>query len=340
MKVSPGLSTSTPPASSLEPRVLVDVKNLVKHFPIRGGGFRRTVSLVRAVDGISFQIRRGETLSLVGESGSGKTTAGRTILRLVEPTSGEVLFDSEPVFRVGASQLRKLRREMQIVFQDPYGSLNPRMTVEAIVGEGLLNSGISQRHARRERVVEMLERVGLDPRNHLRRYPHEFSGGQRQRIGIARALVLKPRFVVCDEAVSSLDISVQAQIINLLMRLQAEERYTYLFIAHDLSLVRHLSDQVAVMYLGRLMELGPAERIYGSPHHPYTRALHASAPAAHPRDRHYHAALGGDMPSPVTPPSGCRFHTRCPYVMDRCRLEEPPPVEIAPGHVSWCFLEK
>jgi oligopeptide/dipeptide ABC transporter ATP-binding protein len=317
---------------------LLEVKDLVKHFPVTRGILGRAAGQVKAVDGVSFQLAVGKTLSLVGESGSGKTTAGRAILRLLEPTSGEVLFRGESVLRARPSRLRELRREMQIIFQDPYGSLNPRMTVESIVGEGLINAGVKGRRERGERIAEMLQRVGLDARIHLRRYPHEFSGGQRQRIGIARALVLKPRFVVCDEAVSSLDVSTQAQVLNLLLRLQEGEGYSYLFISHDLSIVRHLSDEVGVMYLGRLAELGPASRIYSFPHHPYTKAILAAAPASHPRDRGRRAALAGDVPNPLHPPSGCRFHPRCPLVMDRCRLEEPPPVEIAPGHWSWCFL--
>jgi oligopeptide/dipeptide ABC transporter ATP-binding protein len=263
---------------------------------------------------------------------------GRAILRLIEPTGGDVLFAGQSVLAASPSRLRHLRRHLQLIFQDPYGSLNPRMTVEAIVAEGLVNMGVRSHIVRRDRVVEVLEKVGLDPRSHLRRYPHEFSGGQRQRIGIARALVVRPRFVVCDEPVSSLDVSVQAQILNLLAKLQAEEGYTYLLISHDLSVVRHLSDRVAVMYLGRLVELGPAPDVYAAPHHPYTRELLASVPADHPRRRAAHRPLPGDVASPIRPPPGCRFHTRCPLVMDRCRVEAPPAVEVSPGHVSWCFL--
>jgi len=332
--------SNSPSTRNQQSKVLLEVENLVKHFPVYGGVLRRVVGQVRAVDGVSFSIRRGETFSLVGESGCGKTTLGRSVLRLIEPSGGEVNFDGESILSASPARLRALRREMQAVFQDPYGSLNPRMTVEAIVTEGLINMGTRGRSARRERVAEVLDRVGLDPRRHLRRYPHEFSGGQRQRIGIARALVVRPRFIVCDEAVSSLDVSVQAQIINLLMRLQKEEDYSYLFIAHDLSVVRHVSDHVGVMYLGRLAEVGPRERIHSRPHHPYTRALLASRPAQHPRERESGAALQGEVPSPIAPPSGCRFHTRCPFVMDRCRTEEPPAREIGPGHLSWCFLEE
>ena len=322
------------------PPPLLEVQNLVKHFPVYSGTLRRVVGQVRAVDGVSFSIGRGETFSLVGESGCGKTTLGRSVLRLIEPSSGEVNFQGESIMSASAAELRALRSKMQIIFQDPYGSLNPRMTVEAIVSEGLANMGACGRSARRERVAEALERVGLDPGRHLRRYPHEFSGGQRQRIGIARALVVRPLFIVCDEAVSSLDVSVQAQIINLLMRLQDEDNYSYLFIAQDLSGVRHVSDHVGVMYLGRLAEVGPGERIHSRPHHPYTRALLASRPAQHPRERTAGAPLQGEVPSPIAPPNGCRFHTRCPFVMDRCRVEDPPAREIGPGHVSWCFLEE
>jgi oligopeptide/dipeptide ABC transporter ATP-binding protein len=316
---------------------LVVARGLVKHFPVGGGILGRTRWL-RAVDGVSFEVGRGETVALVGESGSGKTTAGRLVLRLLEATAGEAFFDGEPIFSAPAARLRELRREMQVIFQDPFGSLNPRHTVEAIVGEGLITKGVRSRRARRDLAAAALARVGLDPANHLHRFPHEFSGGQRQRIGIARALVMKPRFIVCDEAVSSLDVSVQAQVLNLLARLQAEEGHAYLFIAHDLAVVRHLSDRIAVMYLGRIVETGPASRIFAAPHHPYTRALLASAPADHPRRRRAGAALAGDIPSPLDPPRGCRFHTRCPLAMDRCRVEDPPPVAAGPGHTSWCFL--
>jgi oligopeptide/dipeptide ABC transporter ATP-binding protein len=317
---------------------LVEARGLVKHFPLRGGPPGRDRKVVRAVDGVSFTIRRGETLSLVGESGSGKTTVGRLILRLLEPTAGEAFFDGEPVFAIPAGRLRALRRRMTMIFQDPQGSLSPRWTVEDIVSEGLVNFGPRGRAARRALVEEALLRVGLDPRAHLRRYPNELSGGQRQRVGIARALVLRPSFIVCDEPVSSLDVSIQAQILNLLAELKREEGHSYLFISHDLSVVRHLGDRVAVLYLGRIAEIGPAASVYASPHHPYTRALLGSVPASHPSERGKAPLLGGEIPSPVDPPDGCRFHTRCPLAMDRCRREEPPPVEVGPGHVSWCFL--
>ena len=317
---------------------LVEARDLVKHFPVRRGLFRRIAGAVRAVDGVSFSIREGETLSLVGESGCGKTTAGRVVLGLIEPTAGEVLFAGESVVRASPRRLRELRREMQIIFQDPYGSLNPRHSVQTIVEEGLVNFGAPALE-RRRRARETLARVGLDPDEHSRRYPHELSGGQRQRVGIARAIVLRPRFIVCDEAVSSLDVSVQAQVLNLLLDLQKADGTTYLFISHDLNVVRHISDQVAVMYLGRIVEIGPAAVVTSTPHHPYTRELLASAPASHPRLRAARKPLEGEVPSALSPPRGCRFHTRCPLVMDRCRNEEPPPVTIGPGHTSWCFLE-
>ncbi|HVR76141.1 MAG TPA: oligopeptide/dipeptide ABC transporter ATP-binding protein [Planctomycetota bacterium] len=317
---------------------LLDVRGLVKHFPVEKGFLRRGAGFVRAVDGVTFHVDARATLSLVGESGSGKTTVGRSVLRLVEPTSGSVHFDGEDVLAAAPGRLRALRREMQVIFQDPYSSLNPRMDVESIVSEGLICAGVRGRKTRRERVERVLLRVGLDPAAHRRRYPHEFSGGQRQRIGIARALVLEPRLIVCDEPVSSLDVSVKAQVLNLLAALQAEVGCAYLFISHDLSVVRHLGGRIAVMYLGRLAEIGPAAEIVAAPHHPYTRALLDAEPAAHPRLRTRRPLLRGDPPSPIDPPAGCRFHTRCPQVMDRCRLEEPPAVEVSPGHVSWCFL--
>jgi len=310
---------------------LVEARGLVKHFPLGR-------SVLRAVDGVSFTIARGETLCLVGESGSGKSTLGRMILRLLEPTAGDAFFEGEPIFALSGRRLRDLRRHMTMIFQDPLGSLSPRWLVEDIVSEGLINFGPRRRSARRALVEEALERVGLDPRLHLRRYPNELSGGQRQRVGIARALVLEPRFIVCDEPVSSLDVSIQAQILNLLAKLKREEGHSYLFISHDLSVVRHLGDRVAVLYLGRIAEIGPASSVYASPHHPYTKALLESVPASHPSERGRAPHLGGEIPSPVDPPSGCRFHTRCPFAMERCRIEEPPPVEVGPGHQSWCFL--
>jgi oligopeptide/dipeptide ABC transporter ATP-binding protein len=321
------------------PAPLLRAEGLVKHFPLRRGFLLRQVGAVQAVDGVSFEIAPGETLSLVGESGCGKTTVGRLVLRLLEPTAGQVWFEGRQLFALRGEEMRRLRRRMQVIFQDPYASLNPRLTVEGIVGEGLLVHRIGDRRSRRERVAEVLERVGLDPGAHLDRYPHEFSGGQRQRIGIARALVLRPSFIVCDEAVSSLDVSIRAQILNLLLDLQRDEGYSYLFIAHDLSMVRHLSDRVAVMYLGRIVETGSAEAVYSRPHHPYTQALLASAPARHPLERRQATPLEGEAPSPLRPPAGCRFHPRCPFAEERCRREEPPPREVEPGHVSWCVRE-
>jgi len=316
---------------------LVEARGLVKHFPVRRGLLRRTVGWVRAVDGVSLEVREGETLALVGESGCGKTTLGRMLAGLAAPTQGIVKLGGEDLSAAPRGRLRRLRRDLQIIFQDPFGSLNPRWTVEAIVGEGLVNLGVASAE-RRDRIALALRKVGLDPQRHLARYPHEFSGGQRQRIGIARALVVHPRFVVCDEVVSSLDVSVRAQILNLLLDLQAESGHAYLFISHDLSVVRHIADRVAVMYLGRIVEEGPARAICEAPHHPYTRALLEAAPAVHPRERKERRPLGDDLPSPLAPPPGCRFHTRCSFRMDRCSLEEPPPLDVAPGHASRCFL--
>jgi oligopeptide/dipeptide ABC transporter ATP-binding protein len=327
---------------------LVTVENLVKHYPIRKGVVPRTVGLVRAVDDISFSIPRGKTLGLVGESGCGKTTAGRTILRLIEPTSGRVVFDGRDIFSLSAKQMRGLRREMQIIFQDPYGSLNPRMTVGAMLEEPMLVHRVqwmehgrepapSGLRAAREAVAELLRLVGL-PAGTASRYPHEFSGGQRQRIGIARALALRPKFIVCDEAVSALDVSIQAQILNLLKELQQQFNLTYLFIAHDLAVVKHISDRVAVMYLGEIVEEAETEEIFAHPLHPYTRALLASIPIPVPRARRERVRVEGDAPTPINPPPGCRFHTRCPIAVPECKLDKPPLVELRPGHRVACIL--
>ena len=320
---------------------LLDVRDLVKHYPVRKGLLRREVARVRAVDGVSFHVAPGETFGLVGESGCGKTTAGRAILRLVEPTSGTVTFEGQDVARLGSSALKALRRDMQIVFQDPYGSLDPRMPVGAIIAEGLVVHGIGTASEREARVREAMRQVGLRP-EYARRYPHEFSGGQRQRIGIARALVLRPKLVVCDEPVSALDVSIQSQVLNLLKDIQAEMGLTYVFIAHNLAVVKYVASRVGVMYLGKLVESAPSETLYANPQHPYTKALLSAIPQARPpvpgEPRRQRIVLGGDVPSALNPPSGCRFHTRCPVAMDRCRTEVPTDREIDHGHVVACHL--
>ena len=312
---------------------LVQIENLKKHFPASGG------QSVRAVDGVSFNIERGETLGLVGESGCGKTTVGRCLLRLIEPTSGEIKFDGQDLLCLGKSEMRALRRRMQIVFQDPYSSLNPRMKVGDIIGEPLIVHSIGNKQERKDRIAELLKVVKLDP-DYANRYPHQFSGGQRQRIGIARALALNPDFIVADEPVSALDVSVQAQVVNLLQDLQAQFGLTYLFISHGLAVVEHISTRVGVMYLGKIVELASSAELYENPKHPYTQALLASIPLPDPeqtRDRK-RIALSGEVPTPMNPPSGCRFHTRCPYVMEKCKNTEPEFKEITPGHFAACFL--
>jgi oligopeptide/dipeptide ABC transporter ATP-binding protein len=322
--------------STAAPQRLLEVANLTKHFPVTAGFMvRREVGRVRAVDDVSFHIDTGETLGLVGESGCGKSTTGRLVLRLIEPTSGAVRIDGRDVLAMAPDELREMRKGMQIVFQDPYSSLNPRMTVEEIILEPLYVQGSRPGPDMTRRARKLLETVGLSP-NHIVRYPHEFSGGQRQRIGIARALAPQPRFIVCDEAVSALDVSVQAQIVNLLQDLQEEFRLSYLFIAHDLAVVKHISDRVAVMYLGKIVEQAEKSALYRAPRHPYTQALLASIPVPNPRLRRPRMRLTGDVPSALAPPSGCRFHTRCPHATELCRREEPPMIEAAIGHAVAC----
>ncbi len=316
---------------------LIDVRGLHKYFPIAAGVFSRHVADVKAVDGIDFTIRRGETLGLVGESGSGKTTAGRVVLRLLPATSGKVLFEGRDVHVLARSDVRTLRKEMQVIFQDPYASLNPRMTISDIIGEPLRIHGLARGKDAEARVMDLLRLVGLQP-YHANRYPHEFSGGQRQRIGIARALAVEPKFIVADEPVSALDVSIQAQVINLLQDLQAQLGLTYLFIAHDLSVVRHISSRVAVMYVGKIVEIADRDRLYERPLHPYTQALLSAIPVPDPsvERRRKRVVLTGDIPSPVDPPAGCRFHTRCPIAFDRCRVEIPPLTTYEASHAVAC----
>ena len=317
---------------------LLDVRDLRTWFPIRKGTLNRVVGHVKAVDGVSFHINPGETLGLVGESGCGKTTAGRTLLRLIPAKGGSVQFDGHDVFGIQGEELRKLRRDMQIIFQDPYSSLNPRLNIKTIVGEALLVHGLAKGSELQDRVAALMDRVGLLP-EHMLRYPHEFSGGQRQRIGIARALALQPRFIVCDEAVSALDVSIQAQIINLLDELQDEFGLSYLFIAHDLSVVRHISDRVAVMYLGKIVEEAPVDELFADPKHPYTQALLSAIPVPRPGALKERILLKGDVPNPINPPEGCHFHPRCAFAMDRCRTgESPPPVSVNAEHRAACYL--
>jgi oligopeptide transport system ATP-binding protein len=315
----------------------LSVTDLKKHFRVGRGLLWGQGGVVRAVDGVSFTLRKGETLGLVGESGCGKSTTGRCILRLLEPTAGKVVFDGVSVFEAGREQMRQLRRQMQIIFQDPYSSLNPRMSVEQIVGEGMVIHRLAYGAERRERTADLLRKVGLSP-DHMKRYPHEFSGGQRQRIGIARALAVSPSLIIADEPISALDVSIQAQVLNLLEDLQEEFGLTYLFIAHDLRVVEHISDRVAVMYLGQLVEVAESRELYRNPLHPYTQALLSAIPIPDPTVKRERTILKGDPPSPLNPPTGCRFHTRCPKRFEPCDRQEPVLREIQPGHWVSCHL--
>ena len=322
----------------MTPPPLLQVKDLSKYFAVtRGAILARKIGDIKAVDRISFDIYGGETLGLVGESGCGKTTTGRLILRLIESSGGQILYNDQDITHLDRRAMTLLRREMQIIFQDPYASLNPRLTVGAAIAEPLVAHGLASRPEAKERVMALLRVVGLAP-FHYNRYPHEFSGGQRQRVGIARSLVMNPRFVVADEPVSALDVSIRAQIINLLQHIQTELQLTFLFISHDLGVIRHLSDRVVVMYLGRLAEMAPTERLFDTPMHPYTQALLAAVPSVKQRKQKRRIILSGDVPTPFNPPQGCRFHTRCPMVMDRCREVEPPWRDTGDGHFVACHL--
>ncbi|AUJ23841.1 Oligopeptide transport ATP-binding protein OppF [Virgibacillus dokdonensis] len=316
---------------------LLEVKGLQKHFAVKGGVFGRKKRVIKAVDDVSFSVREGEILGIVGESGCGKSTTGKAILRLLEPSSGEVMFAGKRIKDLEAKELRKLRKDMQIIFQDPYASLNPRHTVEKIIAEPLLVHGMAAKAARKQRVKELLEIVGLNS-YHASRYPHQFSGGQRQRIGIARALANHPKLIICDEAVSALDVSVQAQILNLMQKLREEFQLTYLFIAHDLSVVKYISDRVGVMYLGRMMELADKDTLYENPKHPYTQALLSAVPTPDPDGIRERIILKGDVPSPANPPPGCVFHTRCPQAMDICKTAKPAFQEMEANHFIACHL--
>ena len=332
---SEDLKANTEPDN--DQKTLIEVRELVKHFPVRGGLLQRVVSWVKAVDNVSFHVNKGETLGLVGESGCGKTTVGRTMLRLIEPTGGSATFDGVDIFDLPQQELKDMRRNIQIIFQDPYASLDPRMQIGKSIAEGLRIHNIGNTNERNDMVIEILRKVGLEP-YHARRYPHQFSGGQRQRIGIARALALQPKFIVCDEPVSALDVSIQSQVLNILADLQEELGLTYLFIAHDLSVVEHISDRVAVMYLGKLVEMAGCKQLFSNALHPYTQALMSAIPVPDTTIRQERIILKGDVPSPLNPPHGCRFHPRCPVAREHCAVEEPPFKEIAPGHWAACWL--
>lgn len=320
-----------------DPRALLEVSDLIKHYPVRSGILRRKVGTVHAVDGVSFSVGTGETLGLVGESGCGKSTVARSVMRLVEPTSGAIRIDGQDITHLGKTDMRPVRRQMQIVFQDPFASLNPRMSAGDIVGEPLTVHGLASGSEKRDRVARLFQQVGLRP-DQMNNYPHQFSGGQRQRICIARALALGPRLIVCDEPVSALDVSIQAQVINLLIDLQREHGFSYLFIAHDLAVVAHISHRVAVMYLGRIVEIADKAELFRNPRHPYTQALLASVPIADPRVKRLKPMVDGDVPSPVNPPSGCAFHTRCRYAVDACKVERPALRDAGPAHQVACLL--
>lgn len=316
---------------------LLEVRDLKKYFPITAGLLRRTVGYVKAVDGVSFTVREGETLGIVGESGCGKSTTGRMIMRVLDPTEGQIIFDGQDITHLQGRALRAIRPKFQMVFQDPYASLNPKMAVQDIIAEPLIVNKVCSKKEAVERVVELLKTVGLRPDDRLR-YPHEFSGGQRQRIGIARALALHPKLIVADEAVSALDVSIQSQILNLLMDLKKQFNLSYMFISHNLAVVRHISDRVGVMYLGHMVELADKKSLYANPRHPYTEALLSAAPEPKRQGRRERIILQGDVPSPANPPKGCRFHTRCPKAMDECRVQRPVMREVAPGHLVACHL--
>ena len=329
--------TASPKSKS--PRPLLEVRNLRQYFPVKGGIWGRTINHVKAVDDISFTVFEGETVSIVGESGCGKSTTGRAILRLDEPTAGEVRFDNIDLLRLRGAAMRKMRKNIQMIFQDPFASLNPRQTVGKSIEEALAINNVVPPPKRRERVIELLENVGLKA-EHAGRYPHEFSGGQRQRISIARALAVEPRLIICDEAVAALDVSIQAQVLNLFQELQKKYQLTYLFISHDLGVVYHISDRVMVMYLGKIVEMAGKKQLFENPRHPYTQALLSAIPSVDRNKRGKRIILEGDVPSPLAPPPGCRFHTRCPYAMEECRMTSPALREVSPGHFAACFLSQ